>query len=819
MADIKNQDALDALFKLAVEDKNKDAIKKLKKLLLDGEAHIPKGSTRPVFGAAPKVEEAAAAVEKLSAGRAAKKEMTAAMQAEMAAAEERAKKAAAAQKAADQKALEELQAQRAADEAKKAAAAPAPEEPKASKAEEPKAPTAKKNEPTKETKAPKSRTGKGTEGLKQVRTREVAVEAAPSPAARTPAPGVEVANPARQEMQEKMGRIKAGAKVQTERAQRANPIGLPDIRRNIAEGNPKAAIEKLRGHDFKKAFARLANGPRVKLLQDTFGPNVIRLTAVQQARLGEMAMARGVMQSLGLTETPDFGDVDRAINNLADRIQNSDAKTLNKGSINNQIDAAHKATLTSGGKIRAGNLSVMSEERGEKLEQLSRNKRDAEAAAKKEARDMARPKSEPKPKKVKTAPKKDVPDLDFGTPTAPATVPAAAPTSTSAPARPTVTVPELEEFVPPTGSAAPAASASPAAPAAVGGPARTASTKLGKTGAKEIRETLAANSIDEKRVLNAINNAMAGQKGFKPFTKLEDVPAALRPRVDAYLTKVIAAGGRAMPLPPASATASAAASGGTIADVLGGTSGVKAPPPTGISKKEAMDLRRSLGRISPEAEAGLVKAAAGKGIPITRLEDLPKSELSWAKRWLAGTKRPVPYGPKLPPGGVKPPVFGPELPPGGLKPAAELVEFGPATAAKEAEMAAAAAKGGGLRALGGKALGFLGPLFALYSAYSLMDMAKQGTVDEADQRRMRALQTFGALSGGLAEEANARNQIQQMRQMVDLAGLERQRSLDEMRQQYTGNSALDALLRGQQGSLAAIAAPSRPSIAEMMARM
>jgi hypothetical protein len=40
-----------------------------------------------------------------------------------------------------------------------------------------------------------------------------------------------------------------------------------------------------------------------------------------------------------------------------------------------------------------------------------------------------------------------------------------------------------------------------------------------------------------------------------------------------------------------------------------------------------------------------------------------------------------------------------------------------------------------------------------------------------------------------------------------------------MRNQYTGNQALDALVRGQQASLAALAQPSRPSIAEMMARM
>jgi len=40
-----------------------------------------------------------------------------------------------------------------------------------------------------------------------------------------------------------------------------------------------------------------------------------------------------------------------------------------------------------------------------------------------------------------------------------------------------------------------------------------------------------------------------------------------------------------------------------------------------------------------------------------------------------------------------------------------------------------------------------------------------------------------------------------------------------MQRRYLEDQALNAILSGQQASLAALAQPSRPSIAEMMARM
>ena len=114
---------------------------------------------------------------------------------------------------------------------------------------------------------------------------------------------------------------------------------------------------------------------------------------------------------------------------------------------------------------------------------------------------------------------------------------------------------------------------------------------------------------------------------------------------------------------------------------------------------------------------------------------------------------------------------------------------------------------------------FLGPLFAIFGAYEVMNMLREGTVGAADQRRMRALEALGNVGGGMQQDVGNRQAIAQMQSMVDLAGIQRQRGLDQMNQQYTGNQALDALLRGQQASLNTLAMPSRPSIAEMMARM
>ena len=126
-------------------------------------------------------------------------------------------------------------------------------------------------------------------------------------------------------------------------------------------------------------------------------------------------------------------------------------------------------------------------------------------------------------------------------------------------------------------------------------------------------------------------------------------------------------------------------------------------------------------------------------------------------------------------------------------------------------------KGLGARAAG--ALSWLGPLAAIYGGYQLLDMLKQGTIDESDERRLKAMQALGMVSGGMGADLESKAQVAQMQRMVDLAAIQRQKTRDEMQNRFVQDQALNSLLAGHQASLAALAQPSRPSIAEMMARM
>jgi len=58
-----------------------------------------------------------------------------------------------------------------------------------------------------------------------------------------------------------------------------------------------------------------------------------------------------------------------------------------------------------------------------------------------------------------------------------------------------------------------------------------------------------------------------------------------------------------------------------------------------------------------------------------------------------------------------------------------------------------------------------------------------------------------------------------MQYFTDMAAIQRQRSSLENRNRTLSDAALSDLLRGHEGSLAALAQPSTPSISEMMARM
>jgi hypothetical protein len=128
-------------------------------------------------------------------------------------------------------------------------------------------------------------------------------------------------------------------------------------------------------------------------------------------------------------------------------------------------------------------------------------------------------------------------------------------------------------------------------------------------------------------------------------------------------------------------------------------------------------------------------------------------------------------------------------------------------------------RGAGVAARMSPLMRVLGPLGLAYGAYELTSAMRERTIGDADRQRLQNLEALSAVSGGVEQDIAARQQMQQMRQFVDLAGIERQRQVDEMRSRYSDQAALDAILRGHEASLAALAQPSRPSIAEMMARM
>lgn len=131
-------------------------------------------------------------------------------------------------------------------------------------------------------------------------------------------------------------------------------------------------------------------------------------------------------------------------------------------------------------------------------------------------------------------------------------------------------------------------------------------------------------------------------------------------------------------------------------------------------------------------------------------------------------------------------------------------------------------------ALGGPAgkMGFmghagkwLGPLFAIYGVYETLHMLQDGTIGDADRERLKTLEALGSVGGGVQEDLEQRRTIQNASRMTDLAAIEGQRNKDKMNSQFLDDQALNAMLHGQQASLASIARPSQPSIAEMMSRM
>lgn len=142
-------------------------------------------------------------------------------------------------------------------------------------------------------------------------------------------------------------------------------------------------------------------------------------------------------------------------------------------------------------------------------------------------------------------------------------------------------------------------------------------------------------------------------------------------------------------------------------------------------------------------------------------------------------------------------------------------------AAEGSKVVRPAALGGPAGKMGfmGHAGKWLGPLFAIYGVYETLHMLQDGTIGDADRERLKTLEALGSVGGGVQEDLEQRRTIQNASRMTDLAAIEGQRNKDKMNSQFLDDQALNAMLHGQQASLASIARPSQPSIAEMMSRM
>jgi hypothetical protein len=823
------------LIERAVKGGDKAAGKELKELIAKDVIHVPQGMSRPVLGPAPKPK---AEVVPQDFGKSGKKELTAAEKKEMEAAEKKAVEAAAARKKAEQEELNKLLAEKkAAEEAKAAAAAAEPKEPAKPKVERPAEEKAKKNAPGKETKTPTSKSVAAG-----IPTREVAPARDVSP----PAPakketGVPVEKPSRQEQQAAMGRMKERTKTanKTEADKElAAASGLSLKGDTSPTASPEDRIKGLRNQNFKKEWSRTPEAVKQRILDNTFGKGrTAGLSVASRNQLGELALAQEAFKQTGLTSLPNMDDVDKVIVNLREQIQDvRDPKNVAR-----VIDARHGQLLAKGsGKIKADLLKFRSEGSLEASRQRQVDKAAREKKAKAEERSMSREGAAPKPTKKKKS-LEEAAGLPVGTPTetpaaaaAPAKpgkmsleeaagiAPAAAP-STTMPTEKELTAFQKAVNADPakygTGfgrgnmvatdeqrvnrkaladslglnnkeAAAPAAPA--AAPAATTAPAGKTYKELidadpakygtghGRGKVKATKEQYAARRALNKELLlrddpdRAAINKLYGEalklnptKYGKAKKKLTDAQKTARNELYAKLeTDYLTPKGRI-------ATRGAAAAAAAVPEAAGPMAG---PWSEAASGGRVMGPTPATGELGPTAPSSL---ATGKA---------PK---------VPAPKVPAPMAPTTP---------------------APAAATGSKPSASEVRDRAKKIFGNkGVGAMGG-AMRFLGPLLGAFTAYQLLDMARQGTVGAADERRLQALQALGGVSGGLMSDAQQKQQLRQMQQMVDLAAIQRQQGLDQMRQQYTTDQTLNSLLAGNERALAALAMPSRPSIAEMMAR-
>lgn len=855
MAEITDQKGLDVLFQKAMGG-DKTAVKQLKKLILEGKAHVPAGGQAPVLGAAPVAEAAVAAETPKPAGPAAKKELTEAQLKEIADSEARARAAKAEQAAAEKAELEKLLKEREAAAATKTAV----EEPKVEEAPKktaPKGEAAKKKAPDAPVKTAEKPAVTDTGFVRQP-------EAPAAPAAEGPKLLGEDGAKQFRDASSKLG--VDGDNILKRKGTKAKRLqDIPDTAENrkamrewlAAEANKPAAKARLRmnaaaaaagpgegmalprpeskkqGRRGGRTPAVLESGERIdtpltvdEVKRRNFGRldqrMVMRraneflggkgeITDVDKRKIGELLVARDEL--MRVPELRSAAVAELGLGELNDKLANVEKALTGAGDptpmVQNLANSYDKYMY--GGKVR-GSLLATTVEKAVRppwsVEQRAKlGKTLGEVYAKDERGfDVRKRKTVKAIKEVaEIKNNRDLKQLLIENDLISSDTPATNQRGLIA-AIPESKVEDLKKYV-----ATRREEIAAGGKDVLHGDKKVKKAAVGKGGAAPTLETAA--DAAEPTLATAADEAT-------PTLDTAEVPAAPKARAGA---------------------AEAAAGAADIAMEAGAVGGATAASAGGpkVSAKEASKLRGSLARISPDAEAGLIKAARAKGLNVASIDDLPKSEMAWARKWAAGSgasRRPVGVS-KLPDADMSGRVMGPTedlsgrvIGPGELKEAGPRQNFRtqklPRTAGRLAELEARAAKMGlggarmgAMGRIGMQGLRFLGPLAAIYGAYQIASALKGQTVDEADERRLRVMQALGAVGGGMGQEMQQREQIRAMSRMVDLAAIQRQQQRDELNKQYTGNMALDALLRGQEATLSTLAQPSRPSVAEMMMRM
>lgn len=313
--------------------------------------------------------------------------------------------------------------------------------------------------------------------------------------------------------------------------------------------------------------------------------------------------------------------------------------------------------------------------------------------------------------------------------------------------------------------------------------ASKAAGKMPKARADKLRKVLASKGLTEEGLLAAVNKKATGG----PYKRIEDLPEGLDKRINDWVKRAAAAGAKTT---PAGATAAVEAADATPSSAK--AAAAKTPEPKIPAKAAAPGTAPTRGFAGAGAQRPQKVGRAFRKQAI----DLPKGV----------TPSPTPKAPGTFTTGSK---------------AGALVKYDAELAAKQAAKSAAgsaanvASKASKLGTLGR----ILGPIGIAFGVYEILSRLKGQSFDRADEERLKIMQALGSVRGSLDEDTQMRQMLNQQNTMINLAGIQRQKQLDDMTRSYTQDREMNNLIRSNQDLLSALAMPSQPSVAELMARM